>query len=235
MAWTWPAKHCYCTCTGLLHSILHCARVSVLFQSLLLQLQTLLEDGRYCMSCWFKVRQRNSPSPVHVMSDTSVFNNPIARSLCKDQPCSLSTSCLRCRCFTAVDNEGAIACLAAGCAKDTGARAFCQPLGGVPDVHGEYPHDGGGWWRRQRVVREPIFRLVSSKFTLLNEMLFAWSTTFAPNNKSMTAGILRSTHCREAFMDNFAYANRTVSMLLGCEQARLLRLGLTLPSCCHVI
>jgi hypothetical protein len=28
----------------------------------------------------------------------------------------------------------------------------------------------------------------------------------------------RSTYCREAFMDNFAYVNRTVSMLLGCEQ-----------------
>lgn len=30
----------------------------------------------------------------------------------------------------------------------------------------------------------------------------------------------RSTLCRDSFMSNFAYANRTVSMLLGCEQAR---------------
>ncbi len=27
-----------------------------------------------------------------------------------------------------------------------------------------------------------------------------------------------SNFCRDAFMDNFAFANRTVSMLLGCEE-----------------
>ena len=30
-----------------------------------------------------------------------------------------------------------------------------------------------------------------------------------------------SNHCRDTWMDNFAFANRTVSMLLGCEQASL--------------
>jgi hypothetical protein len=34
----------------------------------------------------------------------------------------------------------------------------------------------------------------------------------------LSCSCCRSTHCREAFMQNFAYANRTVSMLLGCEQ-----------------
>lgn len=39
---------------------------------------------------------------------------------------------------------------------------------------------------------------------------------------SSIAVIDRSTLCRDSFMDNFAYANRTVSMLLGCEQVPLM-------------
>lgn len=164
------------------------------------------------MSCWFKVRSRTRCwiCAVVISAGGGVL---------------LQVGTLTGK-LTGVVNR----CTATGCAADSGARAFRQPLGSVPDVHRKHTHDGGGRRRRQRVVSPAQPHSIpglcardstaaSFRFSPLQACtcpLTSLHHVSRPANPRWSWH--RSTYCRETFMDNFAFANRTVSMLLGCEQ-----------------
>lgn len=107
--------------------------------------------------------------------------------------------------------------LSAGCANQAVACTVRESLGSVPDVHGEHPPAGGGRRGRQQMVQPNMQFLCSMLIIIVYNLAY-----YCRSAEQCLCYKCRSTYCREAFMDNFAYSNRTMSMLLGCGQVRTL-------------